>query len=151
MNDENKALKLLLSISSKIVFFEGLKQEEIVKLITDVKILTYKNKQNIFSEGEMGRDYLFYLLRGQIAISKNSAASGSKMRLATISEPSLFGEMMRLTGEPRSATVDSVSDDTLILAFKILEFKEVTPVSKFYKNVIKELSNKINTMNSKIN
>jgi len=151
MSDNNDALKILLGISSKVPFFEGLKKEEIIKLITDVKVLTYKNKQTIFSEGETSRDYLFYLLRGQIAISKNSLASGGKVRLATITEPSLFGEMMRLTGEPRSATIDSAADNTLVLAFKILEFTEVTPVSKFYKNVIRELSNKINNMNSKVN
>ena len=148
---KTEALKILLSISDKIPFFDGLQKEEIIRLITDVKVLTYKDKQNIFSEGETGRDYLFYLLRGQIAISKNSAASGGKIRLATIDQPSLFGEMMRLTGEPRSATVDSASDNTLLLAFKIAEFKETTPVSKFYKNVIKELSAKINNMNKKVN
>lgn len=148
---EDKALKILLSISSKIPFFEGLREQEIVKLITDVKVLTYKNKQTIFTEGESSRDYIFYLLRGQLAISKNSLASGGKIRLATVTEPSLFGEMMRLTGEPRSATVESEDDNTLVLAFKILEFKEMTPVSKFYKNVIKELSNKINNMNNKVN
>ena len=148
---KTEALKILLGISDKIPFFDGLQKEEIIRLITDVKVLTYKDKQNIFSEGETGRDYLFYLLRGQIAISKNSAASGGKIRLATIDQPSLFGEMMRLTGEPRSATVDSASDNTLLLAFKIAEFKETTPVSKFYKNVIKELSAKINNMNKKVN
>lgn len=148
---EDKALKILLSISSKVPFFEGLRENEIVKLITDVKVLTYKNKQTIFTEGESSRDYMFYLLRGQLAISKNSLASGGKIRLATVTEPSLFGEMMRLTGEPRSATVESEDDNTLVLAFKILEFKEMTPVSKFYKNVIKELSDKINKMNNKVN
>lgn len=149
MNDKNEALIKLLEISHKIPFFEGLEKVEIVKLLTDVKILNYKNKQNIFQEGEVKRNYVFYLLQGKIAISKNSSSTGTKTRLATINEPSLFGEMMRLTGEPRSATVDSAEDNTLVLAFKILEFKEVTPVSKFYKNVIRELSNKINNMNEK--
>jgi CRP-like cAMP-binding protein len=150
MEEESKALKMLLSISDKIVFFDGLRNTEIVSLISDVKILNYENKRTIFKEGETGRNYLFYLLKGKISISKLSLESNSKVRLATIDQPSLFGEMMRLTGEPRSATVEAAEDNTIVLAFKVKDFTENTPVSKFYKNVILELSNKINNMNKKV-
>jgi len=150
MSDNQDALNMLLNISEKVPFFNGLKKEEITGLISDVKILTYKNKDIIFKEGETSRDYMFYLLRGKLAISKISLETKTKIRLAVIDTPSLFGEMMRLTGEPRNATIESIDDKTLVLAFKVKEFKETTPISKFYKNVINELSNKINNMNKKV-
>lgn len=150
MSEKQDALAILLNISDKIPFFHGLNKEEISGLISDVKVLTYKDKDVLFREGETGRDYMFYLLRGKLAISKISLETKTKIRLAVIDEPSLFGEMMRLTGEARSATVESIDDKTLVLAFKVKEFKETTPMSKFYKNVIQELSNKINKMNKKV-
>lgn len=150
MVEKNKALEMFFGISHKIPFFDGLSKSEIVGLITDIRVLSYGNKQVIFKEGETGRDYLFYLLKGKISVNKVSLESGSKVRLATIDQPSLFGEMMRLTGEPRSATVESIDDNTIILAFKIKDFSERTPVSKFYKNVIVELSNKIKEMNRRV-
>jgi CRP-like cAMP-binding protein len=150
MSDNQEALKMLLNISGKIPFFHDLSRKEILSLVTDVKILTYFDKQVIFNEGETGRDYLFYLLRGKVAVTKKSDISNVKTRLAVIDEPCLFGEMMRLTGEPRSATIESVDNNTLVLAFKVKEFEEKTPVSKFYKNVIAELADKLKKMNMKM-
>lgn len=150
MADSQEALNKLLDISSKIPFFENLTKGEIVGLVSDVKILTYPNKQVIFHEGEGQRDYFFYLLRGKVAVSKRSDVSQVKIRLAVIDEPALFGEMMRLTGHPRNATVESIDDKTLVLAFKVKEFKETTAISKFYKNAIRELANKIDKMNAQV-
>jgi CRP-like cAMP-binding protein len=89
-------------------------------------------------------------LRGKLNINrKKQVDARSSVRIATIDRPALFGEMMRLTGEPRSATVESGESNTLVLAFKIRDFKEQTSISKFYKNVILELSAKIVQMNKK--
>lgn len=150
MIDSQEALHKLLDISEKIPFFNTLTKAEIADLVTDVKILTYHNKQIIFREGEESREYMFYLLHGKISISKKSLESGVNVRIATIEEPSLFGEMMRLTGEPRNATVEAVQENTLVLAFKVKQMKETTSISKFYKNVIQELVDKINHMNQRI-
>lgn len=148
--DEKNAFQTLLSVAHKIPFFNGLTAEEIVGLIYDVKVLTYKVGATIFSEGEKDRDNMFYLLRGKVLVSKCNRATASKVRLAVIDKPALFGEMMRLTNEPRNATVESLDSKTLVVSFKVKDFKENTPLSKFYKNVINELSEKIKNMNKKL-
>ncbi len=146
----SEALRVLLDVSEKIHFFNGLSKNEISSLITDVKILTFKYGQIIFNEREKEKDFLYYLLRGKVLVSKFCHETNVKTKLIVIDQPSLFGEMMRLTGKPRNATVESVDSKTLVVAFKIKDFKEITPVSKFYKNVILELSDKINKMNDRI-
>ncbi|WP_375725297.1 cyclic nucleotide-binding domain-containing protein [Arcobacter sp. KX21116] len=149
-NKEIDAMKMLLKLSSKIPFFSILSKDEIEEIITEVKIITYKNKEIIFQEGETTRNYIYYLLKGKLYINrKKQIDSRSSVRIATIDKPALFGEMMRLTGEPRSATVESGESNTLVLAFRIKDFKEQTSISKFYKNVIIELSAKIVQMNKK--
>ncbi len=153
-DDTNKkeidAMKMLLKLSNKIPFFSILSKDEIEEIITEVKIITYKNKEIIFQEGETTRNYIYYLLKGKLYINrKKQIDARSSVRIATIDKPALFGEMMRLTGEPRSATVESRESNTIVLAFRIKDFKEQTSISKFYKNVIMELSAKIVQMNKK--
>ena len=145
------AMQMLLNLSPKIPFFSILSKDEIKEIISEVKIITYKNKEIIFQEGETTRNYIYYLLRGRLYINrKKQIDARSSIRIATIDKPALFGEMMRLTGEPRSATVESGESNTIVLAFKIKDFKEQTSISKFYKNVIIELSAKIVEMNKKL-
>lgn len=151
MSDKREeAMNMLLKLSPKIPFFSILTPTEIKEIISEVMIITYKNREIIFNEGETNRNYIYYLLKGRLNINrKKQVDSRSAIRIATIDKPALFGEMMRLTGEPRSATVESGEDNTLVLAFKIKDFKEQTSISKFYKNVIIELSDKIVQMNKK--
>lgn len=144
MSKDIKALEILLSISNKIPFFKG--------LITDVNLFSYKNKQLTFREGDSKDDSMYYLLSGSLAVSKINEKTNIKVRLATIDEPTLFGEMMHLTGESRNATIEANTDNTLAIAFrtKNIEEQEVTHISQFYKNVIIEMSKKIDQMNKKL-
>lgn len=146
----DEAMKMLLALSPKIPFFSILNEKEIKEIISEVMIITYKNRETIFQEGETNRNYIYYLLKGKLNINrKKQVDARSSIRIAIIDKPALFGEMMRLTGEPRSATVEAAEDKTLVLAFKIKEFREQTSIAKFYKNVIIELSDKIVQMNKK--
>ncbi len=144
-------LETLVSVKDKIPFFESLTKEELKQLIEEVRIVTYQNKHVIFAEGNTTSKYMYYLLSGSINIlkSKNNSES-TRIRIQRIEEPSLFGELLVLTGEPRNATVEAGEDKTLVLAFKIREFEIKTTAAKFYKNVIVELGKKITAMNKKI-
>jgi len=151
MNEEHEshdALSALLNISDKIKFFNNLSKEDITTLISDVKITSFKYGDVIFNEKSVENDHLFYMIRGKVAISKYLHGSSSiKTMVTVIDEPSLFGEMMRFTGKPRSATVESLDNKTLVIEFKLKDFNETTPLARFYKNVICELSEKLNHMN----
>ena len=142
------AMQTLLKISSKIDFFENLRDEEIKELILDVKMVSYKEGEIIFKEGDTETEHLYYLLRGKISIDKYiNDLKNLQSRITTIDEPSLFGEMRFFTGEPRSATVESLDDRTLVIQLKFQHFVEDNALSIFYRNVICELSNKISKMN----
>jgi CRP-like cAMP-binding protein len=148
--DVDHPLETLLSVKDKIPFFESLTPLEIKQLVKEVKIFTFKNKNIIFSEGSTGSSYMYYLLYGSINILKSKNGSEStRIRIQRIEQPSLFGELHVLTGEPRNATVEAGSDKTLVLAFKIKEFEIKTTAAKFFKNVIVELGKKITAMNDK--
>lgn len=142
------ALNALLNVSDKIEFFKDLSKSEIESLITDVKIIKYKYGELIFNEGDTLGDELYYLIKGKISISKYMQGTTSvKTMVTVIDRPALFGEMMRFTSKPRSATVESLDNHTLVVAFRLHESIEDTPISRFYRNVIRELSEKINKMN----
>jgi CRP-like cAMP-binding protein len=148
--DITDPLKTLLSVRDKIPFFEALTPLELKQLIEDVKIYTYNNKDIIFIEGNTTSKYMYYLLHGSINILKcKNASEVIRVRIQKIEQPSLFGELHVLTGEPRNATVEAGEDKTLVLAFKIREFEIKTAAAKFYKNVIVELGKKITAMNQK--
>ena len=147
-HEHKDAMSALLNVSDKIEFFKNLSHDEIKALISDVKITSYKYGDIIFKEENTDNDDLFYLIRGKISISKYMHGTKSiKTMVTVIDKPSLFGEMMRFTGKPRSATVESLDNKTLVVEFKLKDFDETTALSKFYKNVICELSEKINKMN----
>jgi len=149
--DVDNPLETLLSVKDKIPFFASLTPQELVQLIDDVRIFTFKNKNIIFTEGNNTSRYMYYLLHGSINILKSKNDSESTgVWIQRIDQPALFGELHVLTGEPRNATVEAGEDKTLILAFKIREFEIKTTAEKLYKNVIIELGKKISAMNKKI-
>ncbi|MCW8837204.1 MAG: cyclic nucleotide-binding domain-containing protein [Thiovulaceae bacterium] len=147
-NESNDAFNALLNVSSKIDFFKNLSENDIKALISDVKINKYKYGEVIFHESDSGNDNLYYLIKGKISISKYMQGTTSiKTMVTVIDKPSLFGEMRRFTYKPRSATVTSLDNQTLVVEFKLKDFNEATALAKFYRNVICELSEKINKMN----
>ena len=148
--DITDPLKTLLSVRDKIPFFEALTPLELKQLIEDVKIYSYNNKDLIFTEGNTTSKYMYYLLHGSINILKRKEDfKSANIQIQRIEQPSLFGELHVLTGEPRNATVEAGENKTLVLAFKIREFEIKTAAAKFYKNVIAELGKKITAMNQK--
>lgn len=148
--DITDPLKTLLSVRDKIPFFEALTPLELKQLVEDVKIYSYNNKDIIFTEGNTTSKYMYYLLHGSINILKQKEDfKSANIQIQRIEEPSLFGELHVLTGEPRNASVEAGENKTLVLAFKIREFEIKTAAAKFYKNVIAELGKKITAMNQK--
>lgn len=53
---DKEALYKLMDLSDRIPFFKSLNRAEINELLTEVKFITYKNKDIIFHEGESQRN-----------------------------------------------------------------------------------------------
>jgi cGMP-dependent protein kinase len=95
-----------VNILRHVHIFARLNKSAITNLANAVIHKTYKAKENIFTEGEMGTR-LYIIVSGQIGIS----VKGNFIR--TISKGDYFGERALLFDEPRSATVYAETDADL--------------------------------------
>jgi len=74
--------------------------------------INVKKDAFVFREGDKG-DAAYVVDLGSIAIIKTVA--GEEMRLATVKEGGMFGEMAILDGSPRMASAQAIEDSTLIV------------------------------------
>jgi hypothetical protein len=77
--------------------------------------LNVKKDTFVFREGDAG-DAAYVVDLGSIAIIKT--VEGSDMRLATVNQGGMFGEMAILDGSPRMASAQAIEDSTLIVVLR---------------------------------
>jgi CRP-like cAMP-binding protein len=87
--------------------FRPLSAEELGRVMARSRPLHYAAGERVIEEGSPG-DSFFVIDRGEVEVSKNMG--GARRTLARLMEGQFFGEMALLTGEPRAATVDAVTD-----------------------------------------
>jgi CRP-like cAMP-binding protein len=66
----------------------------------------------IFESGDKG-DCLYIIKKGNVSVYIKNPESNEKVVLSTLSSGDYFGEMALITGEPRSAAVEAVSEVSL--------------------------------------
>jgi len=142
--------QILLKIKSKFKFLSGLKNGEVLQVVTDVKLLSYKPKEIIFDQGE-DSDNVYFIIDGKVGISVSVETDSIKQRtakrvnVAVLPKLSIFGEMGPITNERRSARATSISTCS-ILAFKIRDNENESTLRAFNKlkqNFIKILAEKL--------
>ena len=140
--------KKLLEIYDKIYLFNGLNEEDVVKIVKNVSFKKVKKGDIILQEGEKSPE-IYFILTGKVVVvtEKNKI-------VATIESGHMFGEMTFVTKHSRSATILSYDDRTVLLSFEIDEDKcsEVYAYSfvKLYQNIALDLARKIEKTNKKI-
>ncbi|WP_419764985.1 MAG: cyclic nucleotide-binding domain-containing protein [Arcobacter sp.] len=140
------AMDKLLLLKSKISFFSGLTNQNIVELIDNVRIVQFKPNELIFEEGDASNKDIYYLLSGSLDILKKDLQNYKERKITIIEEPTLFGEMRAITGKDRTTTIKTSNDGALVLIFT-LKVTQDSGKALFYKNIIDELSKKIVHMN----
>jgi CRP-like cAMP-binding protein len=106
----------------------------------------------VFREGDASTG-LFVLLRGQAEVSKTTP-DGTARAIATITAPTVIGEMGLITSRPRSATVRALSDcelhqltptqfDRMITAERMAAYKLVATIAEV-------LARRVETMDEKL-
>lgn len=103
-----KGIDLLRSID----VFAGVAEDDLQKIAGLLKERRVSKDQIIFRRGDVG-DALYIVLSGRIKCLGVDTAGKEKV-LGSFAEGQSFGEMALLTGEPRSVTMQTVSDAKLL-------------------------------------
>lgn len=133
--------------------FMGLEEEEIDRLVELIGVHEFKDGEAIVEEGSMG-DAIFLLYSGKIAISTRDR-TGGEVTLATLNERgSFFGEIALADPGPRSATVKSLGEATLLeVTLEALEaFFEEFPEARvvILRNIARVLARRLRDSNIRV-
>lgn len=147
--DPDDLIESLVYLKKEISFFSSYTDTYIKKLVRDVDYLELEKNEKLFTEGSTKNSrYIYLLLSGSLDILKqDNLHSNTQKHIQTITEPTLIGELHILTGKARAATVQAAQNNTRLLAIQIIELQHKSLESRFYRNVIIELTNKIENMN----
>lgn len=132
----------------RIDLFRPLQSDQIDELADSSAKFLYARGETLVRQGSSG-DSLFLITSGEVDVSVSSE-SGVVTHLATLGKGSYFGEMSLLTGEPRSATITSVTETEVIVVekaalSKLLETEAaiLEPLSEILDRRLEELSSKV--------
>ena len=93
--------------------FQELTEEKFDSLAENISELNLAKGETIFKVGDKGD--LFYLIKsGMVRVYIESPESGEKIILSNLSEGDYFGEMALLTQGPRSASIETITNTSLL-------------------------------------
>ncbi|MGH7794852.1 MAG: SLC13 family permease [Candidatus Binatia bacterium] len=94
-----------------ILIFSALSREDVAKVLGKLEEISFGAGEKIVSQGDQGDS--FYLIQsGAVQVVVESGAGNSEV-IAILGPRDWFGEMALLSGEPRSATIQSVKETKL--------------------------------------
>lgn len=142
-------IEMILGVKSKISLFNFLNDKEIKEVLSESKIVKPKRKEILYNENEVDNRWIYYILRGSLKVLKKK--NNSELFMSNINGATLVGEVAALTNQARTSTVIVDSDNCVVIAFKLKDFKHIksTTVSKLHTNIIETLSKKISSINDK--
>lgn len=101
-------------ILKKNDIFKDLDETDMEKIFAVCRMKEIKEQEEIFQEGDTGRD-LYILLKGRVNIEIQLKLKSEKATVHTVSEGEIFGEFALVDGEARSASATAVKDAGLII------------------------------------
>jgi CRP/FNR family cyclic AMP-dependent transcriptional regulator len=93
--------------------FKELTDSSFQALAGNLETLTYKTGEIVFEAGDEG-DSLFIIKKGRVQVFITATDTKEKIVLSTLSNGDYFGEMALITGEPRSAAVETLNDVSIL-------------------------------------
>ena len=115
----------VLSVLSKVELFDGLTPAELTDVARICKPREFRTGQVITSQGEPGGE-LFVIYDGFVEVVVNPSGQNPAPRTVVhLGRGQLFGEMALVDYGPRSATVKSIADHTLIQAIDRDDFNQL--------------------------
>ncbi len=108
----------IAEVTKEVDIFKGLAEGELHRLARICRPVYFKKDRIIIQEGE-SRDRMFVLIDGEARVTK--LRKGKEVTIGAINEGEIFGELSLIDNSPRSATVVTKEDSTL-LAISLKDF-----------------------------
>ncbi|MBF0558265.1 MAG: cyclic nucleotide-binding domain-containing protein [Nitrospirae bacterium] len=123
-----------------IPLLKELDKIDLVKLIPHFELLEYQAGATLFRQGDTG-DALFIIVKGSASVVVSNHSGRAK--IANLGPNDVIGEMALLTGEPRSADVEALTD-LAVLRLKKISFDSLAGESiSFSRHLNKILARKL--------
>ena len=143
-------MQLALEQVRKVALFTSFTDEELAALVQLGRTVKYEPYTNIVIEGESSWG-MYLIVEGQVGIYKVNKLSGNMYDVGQLQSGSFFGEMSLVDAQPRSASVQTLTDCTLFLIGKeeFQGFLESSPALKmrFLESCIQQLVGRLRTLN----
>lgn len=125
-------------VLKQVALFSSLNTEEIEAISAHIKTLYYKAGETIIRQGEKG-DLMYILVEGALQVYIQSLEQADLIPVAHLTPGKYFGEMSLLVGEPRSATIVSLTDT---MVYEINK-KTMSELFQLHPEMIQKLSDRI--------
>jgi len=108
---------------------------------------SFNSGEVIIKEGEMDSG-AYKIIEGEVAVTKQSG--NSTVKLATLANGAIFGEMTLIDNKPHSATVTAVTDVECILIDKSTFDNELADSSPIIKDMLEAFSERLRGADNRI-
>ncbi len=128
--------------------FEGLTHVELLRVLRVVYEQSYKKGEAIVRQSSRA-SAIYLIVEGSVAISRDGK------HLTTLEKGAHFGELSMFQSSTSSVTVQSATDNCLVLAlpatrFQTLVTDDPTLGNKLLWNIVRQLAGHVETMNAKV-
>lgn len=148
LNDSAPLINNRAKLLENIEFFHGMSKRQHTELAGMMKVIKYKKNTIIINQGDLSRS-LFVIVYGRLKVSATDE-QGNQTIFTFMHDGDYFGELSLLDEAPRSATVSSVEDCTVLnldhTMFK--DFMDSHPNACW--PLFRSLTSRIRTMDEKI-
>ncbi|MDC0255778.1 cyclic nucleotide-binding domain-containing protein, partial [Bacteriovoracales bacterium] len=126
-----------LQFLSKLDLFSTFKTKDLQLILSNLKSYNFQDQEYLTKEGEEG-DQMFILLKGNVNVFKYNQEKNKDEKVAILGPGDVFGERTLLLGEPRSATIITEREGS-ILTMAQEDFKKLLKKSNTFKDKIQKM------------
>jgi CRP-like cAMP-binding protein len=131
-----------------IPFFTALDDASIKRILNQTVQARFGPGQVILSHEDRTTDVLF-LIRGQARVNIYSA-SGRRVSFRDIQPGAIFGEIAAIDGQPRSATVEAVTDCSTLKMTREQFLRALKQEPAFMMAILRHLSELVRSLTSRV-
>ena len=132
----------------KISLFEGVSDEEMLAVLARSRMVDYKKKSVIVTEGDES-DAMYIVLDGSVRVYTTNE-NGKELTLRTLGTGEHFGELAVIDGDARSASVVSDTDCRFLVLRKSQVYDVVSNSSRLALNLTTQLAQRVRELTKKL-